>query len=215
MSTQEVENVKQVKLDFDAECPSCSATIEFNPATGKLACPYCGFETEIATPEQEEEKVAREMDFLTAEERGNFNWGVEKKTVICEACAAETIYDALQVADSCPYCGSHQVMEASAENTLAPNGVCAFEVTDKQAGEHFQKWIKGRWFTPKAAKNSARLMPLKGSIFHTGRLIRKQAPDILPDMDDIAPLQIKMGKHIRKQIGIPQAAFIRNLSTII
>ncbi|UZM97883.1 hypothetical protein OL548_23515 [Lysinibacillus sp. MHQ-1] len=38
------------------------------------------------------------------------------------------------------------------KNTLAPNGVCAFEVTDKQAGEHFQKWIKGRWFTPKAAK---------------------------------------------------------------
>jgi len=36
MSTQEVENVKQVKLDFDAECPSCSATIEFNPATSSL-----------------------------------------------------------------------------------------------------------------------------------------------------------------------------------
>ncbi|CAM5500848.1 hypothetical protein LSPH24S_07037 [Lysinibacillus sphaericus] len=52
------------------------------------------------------------MDFAKAEERGNFNWGVEKKTVVCKACAAETIYDALQVADSCPYCGSNQVMES-------------------------------------------------------------------------------------------------------
>lgn len=79
MSTQDVENVKQVQLDFDAECPSCSASIEFNPSTGKLTCPYCGFETEIATPDQEEQKVAQEMDFFNAEERGNFNWGVEKK----------------------------------------------------------------------------------------------------------------------------------------
>lgn len=156
MTKQEAENVKEVKLDFDAECPSCSASIEFNPITGKLTCPYCGFETEIAVPEKEEEKVAQEMDFTKAEERGNFNWGVEKKTVICEACAAETIYDALQVADSCPYCGSNQVMEASAVNTLAPNGVCTFEVTDKQAGENFHKWIRGKWFTPKAAKISAK-----------------------------------------------------------
>ncbi|MGE7115060.1 hypothetical protein [Lysinibacillus sp. NPDC047702] len=162
MSTQEAENVKQVKLDFDAECPSCSASIEFNPASGKLSCPYCGYESEIASPEKEEEKVAQEMDFAMAEEHGNFNWGVEKKTVICEACAAETIYDALQVADRCPYCGSNQVMEASAKNTLAPNGVCAFEITDKQAGENFQRWIRGRWFTPRAAKISAKPDSFKG-----------------------------------------------------
>ncbi|WP_370047067.1 hypothetical protein [Lysinibacillus sp. RC79] len=162
MPTQDAENAKQVKLDFDAECPSCSASIEFNPATGKLKCPYCGYENEIAAPEKQEEKVAQEMDFAMAEERGNFNWGVEKKTVICKSCAAETIYDALQVADSCPYCGSNQVMEASAENTLAPNGVCAFEITDKQAGENFQSWIKGKWFTPRAAKDSAKPDSFKG-----------------------------------------------------
>ncbi|MBG9456245.1 hypothetical protein ABE61_19555 [Lysinibacillus sphaericus] len=162
MPTRDAENFKQAKLDFDAECPSCSASIEFNPASGKLTCPYCGYETEIAAPEKQEEKVAQEMEFAMAEERGNFNWGVEKKTVICKSCAAETIYDALQVADSCPYCGSNQVMEASAKNTLAPNGVCAFEITDKQAGENFQSWIKGKWFTPKAAKESAKPDSFKG-----------------------------------------------------
>lgn len=162
MPAQDAENAKQVDLDFDAECPSCSASIEFNPKTGKLTCPYCGYETEIAAPEKQEEKVAQEMDFAKAEERGNFNWGVEKKTVICKSCAAETIYDALQVADSCPYCGSNQVMEASAKNTLAPNGVCAFELTDKQAGENFQSWIKGKWFTPRAAKESAKPDSFKG-----------------------------------------------------
>lgn len=149
-------DVKEVKLDFDAECPSCGASVEFNPKTGKLSCPYCGYEVDIAKPEQEEQRSAQELDFYDAKNRGRFDWGVEKKTVICSECAAETIYDALQVADTCPYCGSHQVMEASTEETLAPNGVCTFEVTDKEAGESFHKWIRSRIFTPRQAKLSAK-----------------------------------------------------------
>ncbi|MGG0658492.1 hypothetical protein [Rummeliibacillus pycnus] len=156
------ESVKHAKIDFDAECPSCGASIEFNPENGKLTCPYCGHETEIAKPEDEKDKVAQEMDFYSAEKRGNFDWGIEKKTVICSECASETIYDALQVADTCPYCGSHQIMEADTVDTLAPNGVCKFEVTDKEAGFNFQRWIKGRWFTPREAKLSAKPDAFKG-----------------------------------------------------
>lgn len=154
--TTQPEDIKEASLDFDAECPACSASIEFNPETGTLKCPYCGYEAEIAPPEQEEDRIAQELDFSAAQNRESFEWGVEKKIIICEACAAESIYDALQVADTCPYCGSHQVMEASVENTLAPNGVCQFEVSSKQAGENFHKWIRSRWFTSRAAKRSAK-----------------------------------------------------------
>lgn len=160
--TSEYEELQEASLDFDAECPSCSASIEFNPATGKLNCPYCGYESEIAPPEDKANRFAQEIDFSAAQSRDSFNWGVDKKAIICEACAAESIYDALQVADSCPYCGSNQVMEASAANTLAPNGVCMFEVTSKQAGENFHKWIRGRWFTSSAAKRSAKPDNFKG-----------------------------------------------------
>lgn len=156
------EHVKDAKIDFDAECPSCGASIEFNPENGKLTCPYCGYETEIAKPDDEKNQVAQEMDFYAAEKRGNFDWGVEKKTVICSECAAETIYDALQVADTCPYCGSHQVMEATTVDTLAPNGVCTFQITDKEAGIYFHAWLKKRIFTPRAAKISAKPDAFKG-----------------------------------------------------
>lgn len=147
---------REARLDFDAECPSCGASVEFNPEKGLLSCPYCGYEVEIAKPEAEEQQSARELDFDSAKERKNFDWGVDKKVIICDECAAETIYDALQVADTCPYCGSHQVMEASTIDTLAPNGVCTFDVTAKQAGENFHQWIKGKIFTPRAAKISAK-----------------------------------------------------------
>lgn len=148
--------VKEVKVDFNAECPSCGASVEFNPEKGLLKCPYCDYEIEIAKPEEEALQTAQELDFYSAEERGNYDWGADKKTIICEECAAETIYDVLQVADTCPYCGSHQVMEASTTETLAPNGVCTFQLTDKQAGVNFHKWIKGKIFTPSAAKKSAK-----------------------------------------------------------
>jgi predicted RNA-binding Zn-ribbon protein involved in translation (DUF1610 family) len=158
----ELEHLESANLDFNAECPGCNASIEFNPEVGKLKCPYCDFETEIATPENEEDKTAKELDFASAQDVQNFDWGTEKKTVTCKACGAETIYDALQVADSCPYCGSNQVMEASAVNSLAPNGVCSFEITDTQAAEKFQVWLKRKWFVPKAAKLSARTDAFKG-----------------------------------------------------
>ena len=152
----EMKDNEQASLQFDAECTSCGASIEFDPSGGNLKCPYCGYETTIAPAESEAESVAQEMDFAQAEATGNFDWGAEKKTIICKSCSAETIYDALQVADSCPYCGSNQVMEANDKNSLAPNGVCTFEISDKQAGKNFEKWIKGKWFMPTEAKRNAK-----------------------------------------------------------
>ena len=55
-----------------------------------------------------------------------------------------------------PFCGSTQVMPAATDKTIAPGGVCPFEVTKEQAGEHFTKWLKKKLFTPKKAKQSAR-----------------------------------------------------------
>lgn len=153
---QEDVPLKEVDVDFNTECPMCSASIAFDPASGKLSCPYCGYETAIEVPEKEAQRTAQEMDFHAADRRESYDWGVEKKTLICEECGAESIYDELQVSDTCPYCGSHQVMAAATVDTLAPNGVCTFNITEKQAGQQFQQWIKGKWFTPSAAKKSAK-----------------------------------------------------------
>lgn len=152
-NSPEIE-IKQASSE-EAECPSCGASFEYNPATRNLKCPYCEFESEIPDPENEEDRTVVELDISAAMHRDSFNWGAEKKSVICGSCAAESIYDALQIADVCPYCGSNQLMEASAENAMSPNGVIPFEVTVKQAADRFTKWLKGRWFTPRAAKEKA------------------------------------------------------------
>lgn len=150
----------KTKEETDKKCPACGGTMDFNPKNGTLTCPFCGHTQEI--PVDEEEDTVEEKDFLSETNKENCDWGAEKKTVVCKSCAAVSVYDALQISDVCPYCGSNQVTEEKGADSLAPDGVCPFAVTDKEAGEKFKKWIKGRLFCPKAAKDSAKPDSFKG-----------------------------------------------------
>ena len=153
--------ITETKKETDRKCPQCGGVMDFDPKEGKLHCPYCDYLEEIL-PDNEEETTTEEQDFETAEQTGNCDWGVETKTVLCKACGGEMVYDALEIAGECPYCGSNQVMEAKAENTLAPGGVCVFKLDAKQAAEKFKDWLKKRWFCPKEAKETAKPKDFKG-----------------------------------------------------
>lgn len=146
--------------ETDKKCPSCGGVMDFDPATGGLSCPYCGHTEEIQTAN--ETKSAEELALEDADKVENCDWGVAKKTVICKACGAESVYDALEISAVCPFCGSNQVMEASDQNTMAPGGVVPFQISDKQASDLFKNWIRHKWFCPKLAKESAKAKSFKG-----------------------------------------------------
>ena len=146
--------------ETDKKCPSCGGVMDFDPATGGLSCPYCGHTEEIQTREGDES--AEELALEDADKVENCDWGVAKKTVICKACGAESVYDALEISAVCPFCGSNQVMEASDQNTMAPGGVVPFQISDKQASDLFKNWIRRKWFCPKLAKESAKAKNFKG-----------------------------------------------------
>lgn len=140
--------------ETDKKCPNCGATVTFDPATGGMHCEYCGYTCEL--PKPEEDNAICEMDFESALHTESFNWGEQKKSVQCKQCGAVSIYDALETAAVCPFCGSTSVMPAANENTIAPGAVCPFSVTKEQAGEHFEKWLKKKWFAPRKAKKNAK-----------------------------------------------------------
>lgn len=144
---------EKTEKEADKKCPNCGATVTFDPALGKMHCEYCGYECELPTPESENSLC--ELDFESAVNTDSCEWGVEKKSVECKNCGAVSIYDALETAAMCPFCGSTQVMPAATENTIAPGGVCPFTVTKETAGERFTKWLKRKWFTPRKAKKNA------------------------------------------------------------
>ena len=158
---EELPRQEMTREETDLKCPGCGGVMDFDPETGDLYCSYCGHREEIRTGEDSPE-AAQELDFESAQEKANCDWGAQKKVIICKSCGAESIYDELELANECPYCGSNQVMEEKGEKTMAPGGVIPFEVTAKEAAGRFSSWIRRKLFCPGAAKESARPGAFKG-----------------------------------------------------
>ncbi|MCQ2531191.1 MAG: TFIIB-type zinc ribbon-containing protein [Saccharofermentans sp.] len=135
----------------DTKCPNCGATVKYDPATLSMTCEYCGYSKALPKPEDSAE--VQEIDFNSAKIRGNQDWGTKKKSVVCQQCGGETIYDEAETASCCPFCGSTSVMPVDdKEDVMAPGGVVPFEVNREKASGIFKNWIKKKWFVPNEAK---------------------------------------------------------------
>ena len=151
---------ERTEKETDKKCPNCGATVVFNPATGGMYCDYCGYTCELPQPEEGNEVC--EIDFESATHTESFNWGQQKKEVQCKQCGAVSIYDVLETAAVCPFCGSTNVMPAATEETIAPGAVCPFAITKEQAGEYFTKWLRRKWFAPRKARVKAKPEAFQG-----------------------------------------------------
>ncbi|MCL2474731.1 MAG: hypothetical protein FWF37_01155 [Chloroflexi bacterium] len=78
--------------ETNASCPQCAASIRFNPSSGLLCCDYCGWEGGIIL--SADDKVL-EQDYFDAEHTQSFQWGVDKISLVCQSCGAQSIYDVL------------------------------------------------------------------------------------------------------------------------
>ncbi len=145
--------LERTERETDKKCPQCGATVTFDPASGMMHCEYCGYTREV--PKGHRNAVIEELDFGSALHTESFNWGEQKKQVQCKQCGAVTIYDALETAAVCPFCGSTSVMPAATNDTIAPGAVCLFEITKEQASANFTRWLKKKIFAPRKAKLSA------------------------------------------------------------
>lgn len=150
--TGETVLAEKTKRETDEKCPQCGAVLTFDPGSGGMHCGYCDYRRDVASDEQ---SVA-ELSFDSAEHRDSIDWGAEKKQIICKSCGAASIYDQLDIANECPFCGSNQVMQEKGADSLAPNAVAPFQVSAKQAETLFADWIKRQLFAPSKAKRQAK-----------------------------------------------------------
>ncbi|MBO4682110.1 MAG: hypothetical protein J5623_09495 [Clostridiales bacterium] len=148
-------------MNQDKKCPSCGATLVFNPGFDSLICQSCGHKEVI--PELVSKVPVLEMDFLTAQNTASHDWGMEAKIVQCRQCGAETIQNKLQLSGRCPFCGSNTVDSFDAMGDLmAPMGIIPFKITENRALYIFKDWIKDRFLAPDKLAQNAQLNKFYG-----------------------------------------------------
>jgi LSD1 subclass zinc finger protein len=137
----------------DIICKGCSGKLQFAPGSNHLKCPFCGTENEIEVSTV----VVEELDFEKfVNEFREESPKQEVATVKCQNCGAQTTFDPNVVSDSCPCCGSPQVVkDASTTHLIKPKALLPFAIDQNKAFEDFSNWIKKLWFAPNNLKKYA------------------------------------------------------------
>ncbi len=140
------------------KCPSCSAGMEFDPATGGLKCAYCGYAQKISHPVNTGVMELPLDDFLGAGAPGRLHRVTQEALeVTCTGCGSTVQFQPPEVAGVCPFCSAAIVAQPkSADPEIAPNGVLPFGLEKRTATAAIQTWLSSRWFAPNALKNVAR-----------------------------------------------------------
>lgn len=128
------------------KCPSCGAGLKYDVTSGELKCSHCDTIVDIV----DDDKVKRRE--LTSDIMKTHSEWNEAKVSRCENCGAKEIINKKDIARSCTFCGSAQVVELSELAGIKPDSVIPFQVTKESAIQRFKKWIKGRFYAPGALK---------------------------------------------------------------
>ena len=127
-------------------CKSCSARLTYAPGTNSLKCEHCGALNEIAVSTQ----VIEELDFEKF--INDFHEESQQQditTVKCDACSAQTSFEANVVSGSCPFCGNPIVVASGTiHRNIQPKSLLPFAIDKKKALEVYSNWLKELWFAP-------------------------------------------------------------------
>lgn len=130
----------------EVRCKSCGSKLTFAPGTNALKCEHCGTLNDIAASTE----VIEELDFEKF--INNYKEEAQKQditTVKCDACSAQTSFEANVVSGSCPFCGSPIVVSSGTVHTsIQPKSLLPFLIDKRKSLEMYTNWLKDLWFAP-------------------------------------------------------------------
>ena len=146
-------------------CKQCGARLDFDPSERALKCPYCGHVEEIAPAKT----GITEHDYAQALAKIPADQGAipgRSSEVRCPGCGANVLIEDNVETQTCPFCATHlvNVPRAAATAMILPECILPFRISERQAIEAFNAWIKTRWFAPNALKTLANLGQLSGHL---------------------------------------------------
>ena len=167
----------------DNKCPSCGATLAYDPATGRLVCNFCGSTVELKTM-----PVAPGLGYTLdalQNNQGRHLLTTDSKLLICGTCGGQFLADKSSLSGLCPYCGSNSITESgNTSGMLEPTGVIPFKISKDEAQNVFRQWISARRLAPLDLKNNSEITDLVGVY----------VPYWVFDCDTYTPYKGKFGK---------------------
>lgn len=156
----EKETPKKRKKEDTLEnrCPSCRASIKFNPKLGKWKCDYCGGEFTLEEMKKHSDNASTDKK-NRKEPKDDYD---EYISYHCESCGAEIIADSETSATFCVYCGNTAILKSKLSGKFSPDLVIPFKKTKEEAIEAFKGLSKGRPLMPKDFNNEKNIEKIRG-----------------------------------------------------
>lgn len=145
------------------KCPTCNASISFNPKLGKWKCEYCGSTFSLEEVQANNKSKSNNVESVKNEnvniKEDNFTDYVSYR---CESCGAEIIADEETSATFCVYCGNTAILKSKLSGNFKPNKIIPFKTEKNQAIEAFKNLSHGRPLMPKDFNNASNIEKIKG-----------------------------------------------------
>ena len=130
------------------KCPSCGASLEFDPTTQKWKCGFCSAEF------TEEDLLPKAEAFAQKETEKPAPSEKDSEAAVdvlynCPNCGSQIMTDETTVATHCYYCDSPVVLQGKLTAEMTPDQVLPFLIDKKTAIDRFMKWVKNKKFVPK------------------------------------------------------------------
>lgn len=145
---------------LENRCPSCKASISFNPTLGKWKCDYCGSEFTLEEMQKSEDNASTEKKNAKKDQvEDNYNNYISYH---CESCGAEIIADESTSATFCVYCGNTAILQSKLSGKFSPDKIIPFKKDKEAAISAFKGLSKGRPLMPKGFNNTNNIEKIRG-----------------------------------------------------
>lgn len=137
-------------------CERCGSDLVYSPVNQSLECDHCGFTNEVPitlTPirEYDLKQALHELDQLRRSGQ------LEQVDVIkCPSCAAQFRLKDNEHAGDCPFCGTPVIAGTEQSRPIRPRSLLPFSISQDQALDIFDQWMKSRWFAPSSLNSRAK-----------------------------------------------------------
>ncbi len=183
---QTFEDYEELDTDMEiTKCPACGANMVFSAGENCLYCEHCGTKQAINAKSSAELAFERLLS-------DNNTWASETHVFYCQNCGAKTVLDKNEIATTCSFCGTTNIVETDELSGVKPNAVIPFSFDRDEAAERVKKWAKKKIYAPRAFRKGAKPDEIKG-VYN---------PAFSFDTNTFSSYSARLGKHYYKTVRV-------------